>query len=202
MQLETRIRDVAEPIGGILLQTAADDPYDAGWSHAFQRVPVGLPFDDARDRFSDVVTSERTLADEHFVEHATERPHVGAPVNDSSACLFGAHVRRSPHDHAHPRRRRTDERGRLGHVGLGRHGVESLGQAEVEDFDGPVAAHLDVGWLQIAMHHPVVVRGLERLTDLARDRPGVIERQRAVHEPVGQRGTVDELEHEDRRRVP
>ena len=49
-------------------------------------------------------------------------------------------------------------------------GVERLRQAEVEHLDRAVGADLDVGGLEIAMDDALLVRGLERVGDLPRDR--------------------------------
>jgi hypothetical protein len=40
--------------------------------------------------------------------------------------------------------------------------IERFREAEVEDLDRAVLAHLHVGGLQVAMDDPVVVRGVER----------------------------------------
>ena len=44
-----------------------------------------------------------------------------------------------------------------------------LRQAEVQHLHDAVGSHLDIGRLQIAMDDPFLVRGLERIADLARD---------------------------------
>ena len=46
------------------------------------------------------------------------------------------------------------------------------------------------------MDDPLLVRGLERLGDLSRDRERFIDRNRAPRDPVGQRHTLDEFHHE------
>ena len=58
-------------------------------------------------------------------------------------------------------------------------GPISLGQAEVEHLDGAVRRELDVGRLQVAVDDAALVRGLERLGDLPRDRQRLVERERA-----------------------
>ena len=46
------------------------------------------------------------------------------------------------------------------------------------------------------MDDAVLVRGLERLGDLPRDRQRFVERKRALRDAVGQRRPLDELHHE------
>ena len=77
-------------------------------------------------------------------------------------------------------------------------GLERLGQAEVEHLDGPIRAQLDVGRLQIAMDDALLVRGLQGVGDLSRDIDRLVDRQRAVLEPLGERRSLDQLE----RRAP
>ena len=48
--------------------------------------------------------------------------------------------------------------------------VERLREAEVEHLHGAVGPDLDVRGLEIAMHDAALVRGLERVGDLPRDR--------------------------------
>ena len=43
---------------------------------------------------------------------------------------------------------------------------------------------------------PCAVRRFQRLRDLLRDRQGVVELNRAVPDPVGERRPFDQLEHE------
>ena len=58
----------------------------------------------------------------------------------------------------------------------GRLVVDGLGQAEVQHLDGAVGANLDVCWLEIAVNDPALVRRLQRVGDLTRDRQHVIQR--------------------------
>ena len=58
-------------------------------------------------------------------------------------------------------------------------GVQRLRETEVEHLHRAVRSHFDVGRLQIAMDDPLLVRGLERVGDLAGDREGVGERESA-----------------------
>jgi hypothetical protein len=59
-----------------------------------------------------------------------------------------------------------------------------------------VRAYLDVGRLQIAMDDLLLVRGFERVGDLARRCDGFVEWQRAARDAIGERGSRDIFENE------
>ena len=80
-------------------------------------------------------------------------------------------------------------------------GPDGLGQAEVEHLDRAIRPDLDVGWLQITVHDAAVVRDFEGVRHLRRDPRGLVEWQRPVDEPVGERLTLDEFQHQ-RRHAP
>ena len=63
-------------------------------------------------------------------------------------------------------------------------------------FTVAVSPHLDVRGLQIAMDDPLLVRRFERLGDLLRDRQRFVERHRALRDPIGERRTLDQLQHQ------
>ena len=73
---------------------------------------------------------------------------------------------------------------------------QRLRQAEVEHLDLALRRELHVGGLQVPVHDPLLVRGLERVRDLARDRERLVDRHRAGRDPLRQRLALDELEHE------
>ena len=64
--------------------------------------------------------------------------------------------------------------------------------SEVSDLHAPRGVgrrhQQHVGWLQIAMDDPVVVRGFERVDDLPRDGQRVINRHRATRQAIGTHG--------------
>ena len=60
----------------------------------------------------------------------------------------------------------------------------------------PSAPHFDVRGLQISMDDALLVRRLERLGDLLRDRQRVVERNRAARDPLRQIVTLDEFHDE------
>ena len=69
-------------------------------------------------------------------------------------------------------------------------------EAEIENFDDAVRCDFDVRGLQVAMDDAALVRGVQGIGDLSRDRERVSERQRTLRDPFRQRLALDELEHE------
>ena len=143
-----------------------------------QRGPRRLLRHDADDEVGDIVAGKGALAGEHLEEHAAERPDVGAFVDRLALRLLRAHVGGGPDDHAQPaghrghrRRQRRVRRALVGH---------RLGEAEIEDLDAVVGRELDVGRLQVAMDDPLLVRRVERLGDLRRDRQRFGDRNRPL----------------------
>ena len=85
--------------------------------------------------------------------------------------LLGTHVGRGAEDHPRLRHRRRRDGRRLRHIRATRADrLHRLRQAEVQHLHRAVGAHLDVGGLEIAVDDPLLVRRLERLGDLLRDR--------------------------------
>ena len=74
--------------------------------------------------------------------------------------------------------------------------VKRFGETKIEHLHGPVVANLDVGGFQIPMDDALAVRGVERPGDLMGDPQCFVQRQRAVHQAIGERGSLDELQHE------
>ena len=64
-------------------------------------------------------------------------------------------------------------------------------QSEIEQLHDSIWRDLHIGWLQIPMNYAPLVRILQRIGDLQRDLPRVLERQRAFG-----RFTLDQLHHE------
>jgi hypothetical protein len=107
----------------------------------------------------------RDLAGQRVVEHAAERVDVGARVD----LLAGELLRRHEVDGADPLPRR----------GQPRLGADDLREAEVGEV-GVLAAEQDVGGLDVAVHQPDGVRGVQRGADLRADRGDAVGRQQAV----------------------
>ncbi len=102
---------------------------------------------------------EQSLTSEHFVQHCAESPDVGALVHRFAARLFGAHIRRSAHDHP-CLRQRHGQCGRVVGVGAPVHALAALhrGKSEVENFDHVAGRHQDVGGFQVPMYDALFVR--------------------------------------------
>jgi hypothetical protein len=127
---------------------------------------------------------------QHLVEHRPEGPHVRAPIDDAPFRLLRRHVRRGAENHADARqlgrrhhRRRLREARRaeaLRHIRIVASGFSRphrFRKPKVEDLHHAVTAHLDVGWFEIAVNDPLLVRPFERLGDLLRDRQRLVDRK-------------------------
>ena len=118
-----------------------------------------LVADDREQDRASGIARERPRAGQHLVEHGAEAEDVRARVRRAPFGLFGRHVGRRAHHVAAGRACRVELR------------IGEPGDAEVEQLgDRGVAAaqHHDVGRLQIAVQDAAVVRGLDRVGDLAR----------------------------------
>ncbi|HEV8336851.1 MAG TPA: hypothetical protein VGR67_10570 [Candidatus Polarisedimenticolia bacterium] len=78
-------------------------------------------------------------------------------------------------------------------------GIRHAGQPEIEDLHRAVGRDLDVRRLEIAMDDSPLVGRLESLGDLPCDRQGLLERHGPVRDSVGERRSLDQLEHQRRR---
>src|SRR4029453_11758856 len=68
-----------------------------------------------------------------------------------------------------------------------------LGQPEVQYLRRAVRANLDVRGLQVAMDDSLLVRRLERLGDLLGPRQRLVDGNRPLRDPIGERRAFDEL---------
>ena len=125
------------------------------------------------------------LARQHFVERGAERKNVRPPVDMSrpAAGLFRRHVLRRA-DHLAGRRQ--------AHFGV----IHFLRHPEVGDVDPPGLIEKDVAGLDVAVHHIVFVREVQRVRDLPGNRQRLAGRDRAAREPVGQRFAVNQIHRE------
>ena len=112
-----------------------------------------------------VGAGKRSLAGRQFVEDDPQTEDVGAMIEVLAQCLFGAHVA-----------------GGSEHLALWVCCMEPvvpsasvrflrhpLGQAEVEDLDLAPLVQTDVGRLDVAMHDPAGMGGIQRVGHLSRD---------------------------------
>ena len=116
-----------------------------------------------------------------LVQHAGERVTVGAGVDVLTADLLRGDVVERPHYLP----------------GLGRVAAELLGDPEVRQVRVAVLVDEHVGGLDVAMHEPAPVRGVERARDLGEDVERALGRQPAL--PAQQRShvaAVDEAHRE------
>ena len=74
--------------------------------------------------------------------------------------------------------------------------IERLGEPEVENLHGAVSPDLDVRGLQITMNDALFVSGLQCFSDLPRDGERFIDPDGAPRDPIRERGSVHELQHE------
>ena len=111
---------------------------------------------------------ERRRAGEHLVQHAAEGVQVDGGGHGVLAGLLGCHV----------------PGGTDGHVGTGHatavHVVEDEADAEVQDLHHAVGGEHHVGRLEVPVHHPSPVRGVEAPRDLRADRGRPRDRELAV----------------------
>src|SRR5438094_5579454 len=80
--------------------------------------------------------------------------------------------------------------------------VKSFRKTEIEHLDRTVLGDLDIGRLEIAMDDPALVRGIERVGKLSRDRERLLQRNRTAHDPLREILTIDELHDDARRTAP
>ena len=135
-----------------------------------------------------IVALEWTRAGEHLEQHHTKGPDVAALVRRFSLGLLWRHVSRRAEDHTGRRHRWGGDGRGLGQLRRRTHRpswLRHLGQAEVQYFHRAVVSDLDVRRLQVAVHDPVLVRGLERVGDLAGDGQRFVDRERTAGNAIG-----------------
>ena len=103
----------------------------------------------------------------HSIQHAAERPDVGAPIDRLAARLLGAHVGRGAEDDARTWSRSSPRsaRPRAGRTGARRR-PSPLARPKSSTFTAPRRRQHDVARLEIAMDDAALVRGLDRRRDL------------------------------------
>ena len=126
------------------------------------------------------------------IEHAAERPDIGALVDRLAARLLGAHVRAGAEDHAVVRR--IGIRGSKLRVALVDRGWRRLRQTEIQQLHRSVGCDLHVARLQVAMDNAFAVGRLESLGELTCDLQRLANRNRSSRESIGERRAFDQLE--------
>ena len=183
----TPIADIPQPLLRIFLQAPLQQRPHLR-RHAAQ---IRLLHDHRRQRVADVFALEQPLAREQFVQHHAEGPDVGALVAPAlpracSGAMYAAVPRIMPACV-------------MPMVSVGEFSDCRWVAAPAFRFASPKVQHLhravgldlDVAGLQIAMRDALVVRGFERIGDLARDAQSFIERHRPLR-----RLALDELHHQ------
>ena len=74
--------------------------------------------------------------------------------------------------------------------------IDAFGQSEIEQLHETRRRHLDVGRLQIAMNDPLPMRHLQGVCDLHRDRDGILDGERTLQQPLGERRSVDQFKYQ------
>ena len=190
-------RALCQRSSGSFERHVPDDPVERGRRHRLDpRDRRGLLFHDRRDERGLARARERLAPRDHLVEHGAEREDVRARVGFLALELLGRHVLEGPEDRAGLREVRGAGHGRQRRqAGLLRHGRHRLGEAEVEQLHARLRDH-DVAGLQIPVHDPLPVRLVERVGDLDAVAQRLIERQRALAEPVAERLALEVLHDE------
>ena len=124
-----------------------------------------------------------------LVKHRAEAVEIAALVERPSEVLLGRHVVR--------RAGTIGDQGRRGaNLGGAADARERTGQSEVHDLHRPVGGDEDVAGLEVAVEDALGVRVADRRRDLDAEPAHLLERQRAVAEPVQQRLPLDVLHDE------
>ena len=92
VDFDARVGDVVQPAVRILVQTPPQQLANRRRRVRRQRAPLGLAFENRRNRVRDGLARKRGASRQHLVQHAPERPDVGALVDGLTARLLRAHV--------------------------------------------------------------------------------------------------------------
>ncbi len=171
--------------GRILRETFVDDPLEL---HRDPRPKprhrlVRLVEDRVDDRLV-VVPGEWAAAGEHLVEHDAERPDVGAPVDRFRSRLLRRHIGDRAERCSGLRDARAIERER---------------EAEIHDLGPSARRDHDVGGLDVAVDHALLVGLLEARRDLERDFDRLVYLERPRGERFLEAPSLDERHRDERR---
>jgi len=181
---------------GPFLETPTQQTPQLGRNLRRKRVPVGLAGENPRQHLGGRTAAERGSSAEHLVQHAPERPDVGPSIRGLARRLLRAHVRRGPEQDA--RSGHLERPGRdVGQVLVDPRLLPRLGEAEVEDLDGPFGCDPDVGRLQVTVDDALVVGRPQSDRDLRGDLERLGDGQRARREAVAEILSSDELHDQE-----
>ncbi len=139
------------------------------------------------------VGPERRPPDHELVQHHAQRIQIRALVPLAALHDLRRDVSRGPAQRGvrvRPRHRRAQLQ-RL------RRRLRDPRQPEVHHHHAAVLAQLDVGRLDVAVHHPARMRRLQRRQHAVRDPERLLQRRRAASQPRRQRLALEQLHHDE-----
>ena len=166
IEVSACIGDIPQTPLRVFLQAALQKARDHWGRCRGKRRPVRLASQDRRNRVRHRLAWKRRMAGQHFVQHTAKCPDVGALVDGLPSRLLRTHVGRRAEDGpflraAHGHGRRLQLAGRR------------LREAEVQHLHDAVRSDFDIRRFEIPVNDPFLVRGVERIGDLTRDRERV-----------------------------
>ncbi len=163
---QPRFTDIPQALPRVLDQTA---PQECGHRRRQRRkrVVVRLVLEDRGEDVGEALAREGAPPGQAFVEHASEGPHVDAPVDGTTAGLLGRHVGGRAQQASGLR---GEHAVRAGVGVLLAHGSR---QAEVEQLDLAVGSDARVVGLEVAVNHARLVGGLQPVRDAGAERQGL-----------------------------
>ena len=188
----TCIADVLQSFLAGLLETPSEQPSQKRRGLGRQVRPFRMASQHIGQDVTDPTTAKCSLSRQHLEQHTPERPDVGPSIDRFPSRLLGGHVGGSAHHDAGRGHRRGHGRRRRGIVDEFR--SQRLRQSEVEHLHHAVVANFDIGWFQIAMDDPLLMRRFQRLSDLFGNGQCLINRDRPLLDAISQRRPFDQLE--------
>jgi hypothetical protein len=181
-----------------LVETAVEQAPDGHWRGGRKLLPVRLAVEDCHQGLRHRVAPKGTLACEHLVEYAAERPDVGSLVGLLPAGLLRTHVGGRPDDRSPVPAADRDALGRRIDGSLAEHlHLERPCQPEIEHLDLTTWRQLDVGRLQVAVDDAALVRRLDGRGDPSGHPQCLLHLHPARAQPLLQRLPLDQLQHRE-----
>ena len=192
---QAHVADSLHSLFRVLRQTTNQIGLERGRERLGKQIQVRVERHDRCQGQRYVLAVEGTPACQHLIENDTEREDVSPSINDLAPRLFRSHIRRCPDHHPHlggrggqrdrGRHRRTDAPGFR---------LEGFGQPKVEHLHHAIVSDLDVGWFQIPVDDPLLMRGFQRLGDLLRYRKCFINWYWSLRDPIRQCRPLNQFE--------
>ena len=166
LEISQQSIDILIALAGIFLKCLGNDLLQPNRNARSQLVyRLRLFVDDRVNNRVAVVTAKRRLPGEHFVDHGTERPDVGALVERVSHRLLRRHVGGC-----------TDRNSWAGQRTV----TTELRQAEIDDFRCAVCCNYYVGWFDVSVNNIILVCGTQTSSDLTGDIDSFFDLERAA----------------------